>query len=170
MRMWKSRPRWGRARAVLVLDEVDLQHSFLTKVVGIPSSFLVQKCRSLLFNFPNPFAPQHLQYYCMMCMRQRWGSSKQHIGGNMAWFGSVHLREKREKLKSACRPGLRRSTLRRLRVQHGAAFSHQVLTLQTLVQVLDGSLKGPGAASSGDQTRSVNDLIQDNFGTDKNFS
>ena len=52
----------------------------------------------------------------------------------------------------------------------GAAFERQVLTLQTLVQVLDGSLKGPGAASSGDQTRSVNDLIQDNLGTDKSFS
>ena len=49
----------------------------------------------------------------------------------------------------------------------GAAFEHQVLTLQTLVQVLDGSLKGPGAASSGDQTRSVNHLIQDDLRTDK---
>ena len=49
----------------------------------------------------------------------------------------------------------------------GAAFERQVLTLQTLVQVLDGSLKGPGAASSGDQTRSVNDLIQDDLRTDK---
>ena len=34
----------------------------------------------------------------------------------------------------------------------GAAFANQVLTLQTPVQVLDGSLKGPGAASSGEQT------------------
>ena len=34
----------------------------------------------------------------------------------------------------------------------GAAFANQVLSLQTLVQVLDGFLKGLRAASSGEQT------------------